>query len=154
MTTFDLERDAWGRLILVEVDGQRFIGVDPIRAFPWTSPNQGISICDDTGKEIAWIDDLAALPPHLRSTIEQELASREFVPVILQILKISSDSAPSDWEVRTDRGITSFTLDSDEQIRKLGKNRVLITDEMESRYQIHDTTALDATSRRLLERYL
>lgn len=152
--TFGLERDDWGRLILVEAGGARHIGVEPVRAFPWTSPSRGIAICDDEGRELAWIDDLDNLAAPLRQILTQELRSREFVPEILQIVSISSDSAPSDWEVRTDRGATGFTLDSEEQIRKLGKQRVLITDEVGSRYQITNTSALDPTSRRMLERYL
>lgn len=151
---FGLTRDAWGRLVLIDADGRRFVGVDPIRAFPLTSPTLGISLCDEAGREVAWIDDLDAVPPSIRRVLDEEFAAREFVPTILRIEAISSDSAPSDWEVETDRGPTKFTLDSDEHIRKLGKDRVLISDAMGLRYEIPDTKRLDAPSRRMLERYL
>ncbi|MDB5349700.1 MAG: hypothetical protein JWN86_947 [Planctomycetota bacterium] len=151
---FALSLDAWGRLVLIDSEARRHVGVEPVRAFPLSDPSRRISLCDETGREVAWIEDLSKVSPSIRRTIEDELSSREFVPAILKIVHISSDSAPSDWAVVTDRGETKFTLDADEQVRKLEKNRVLIADALGSRYQIPDWKALDGTSRRMLERYL
>jgi hypothetical protein len=151
---FGLSRDPWGRLELIDAEGRRFAGVEPVRAFPLSDPDRGVSLCDDSGREVAWIDDLTSLPPNIRTLLEEELASREFVPILRKILRISSDSAPSDWDVETDRGDTRFTLESDEQIRRIGPHRLLIADAAGLRYQIPDTRAMDAASRGWLERYL
>jgi hypothetical protein len=151
---FNLSLDDCQRLVLIDADGRRHVGVDPIRTFPLSEPDRRISLCDESGHEVAWIDDLATLRPSARRLIEQVLAVREFTPIILRILKISGDSAPSDWDVQTDRGATRFLLDSEDHIRKLGKNRLLITDALGLRYQIPDAKSLDGASRRLLERYL
>jgi hypothetical protein len=153
-TTYGLSHDAWGRLVLIDAEGRRFVGVDPVRAFPITHPRQWISICDAEGREVLMIASLDDLAPGVRQTIEDELALREFIPLIQRIDGISGESFPSDWDVTTDRGATRFTVENEEDIRTLGARRVMITDARRLRYQVADVTALDATSRRRLERFL
>jgi len=101
-----------------------------------------------------WIDDLDVLPSPLIEQIEGELAQREFVPVIRRVLRVSAPVEPSEWEVETDRGRTSFVLNSEDDVHELGNNRALVTDGHGIRYLIPDIERLDAHSRRLLERYL
>ena len=60
----------------------------------------------------------------------------------------------SEWEVETDRGVTTFLLGSDEDVYPLKGGRALITDSHGIRYLIDDLASMDAHSRRLLERYL
>lgn len=153
-TRFGLSLDPWGRLVLIDAEGRRYVGVEPVRAFPITDPGRWISILSAEGGEILCVEDLAELAPATRQLLEQELGRREFVPIIQKIERVSGDSQPSDWTVLTDRGPTRFTLDSDDHIRKLGNSRVLITDARGLRFQIADTRALDAHSRRTLERFL
>jgi hypothetical protein len=151
---FSLDRDAWGRLVLIDTNGRRHVGVDPVRAFPISDPAHSISLCDAEGREVAFIEILADLPAPVRQLLETELAQREFVPVIERILRVSSDISPSDWEVETDRGRTEFTLNNDDDVRRLGPHRALLIDTRGIRYLIPDTRTLDAASRRILERYL
>jgi hypothetical protein len=151
---FHLQDDAWGRLVLTWANGREHVGVQPVRAFPITDPRHGISLCDAEGHEVVWIDDLDALPPSLRQPIEAALARREFVPVLRRVLKVSAPVVPSEWTVETDRGLTQFVLNSDEDVRRLGENRALLSDANGIRYLIPDIDALDAASRRWLERYL
>ena len=86
--------------------------------------------------------------------IEEELALREFIPIIQRIVNVSDDSFPSDWQVTTDRGPVRFTVENEEDVRRLGPNRVMITDARRLRYQVPEIGSLDAYSRRLLERFL
>ena len=151
---FGLSHDAWGRLVLIDAEGQRFVGVDPVRAFPITHPRSWISICDAEGREVLAIESLDELAAGVREALESELALREFIPVIQRIERLSGDSFPFDWDVRTDRGPTRFTVDNEEDIRRLGPSRVMITDARRLRYQVPDVGVLDAESRRLLERFL
>ncbi len=151
---FGLHHDAWGQLVLSDADGRQHTGVEVVRAFPLSDPRHGIAICDARGRELVWLDDLDALPPALARQIEEELAKREFVPIIHRILKVSAPVEPSEWEVDTDRGHTSFVLNSEDDVHELDENRALITDAHGIRYLIADVRQLDATSRRLLERYL
>jgi hypothetical protein len=151
---FALHHDAWGRLVLTDDAGHQHVGVEPVRAFPITDPRHGLALCDADGHELVWIDDLDALLPPLRAVLEEDLARREFVPVLRRILAVSAPVEPSEWEVETDRGRTRFVLNSEDDVRRLGDRRALIVDAHGIRYLIPDTEALDATSRRLLERYL
>ena len=151
---FGLSHDPWGRLVLIDAEGRRHVGVEPVRAFPFTDPGRWVSICDPDGSEVLFLEDLADVPAATRHTLEQELARREFVPVIRRIVRISAEAPPADWDVLTDRGPTRFTLDSDSDLRRLGPHRLLIADARGLRYQVPDLRALDASSRRLIERYL
>jgi hypothetical protein len=151
---FGLRHDAWGRLVLTDTDGREHVGVEPVRAFPITDPRRGVALRDADGHELLWIDDLDALPAALRSILEEDLARREFVPVLRRIVAVSAPVEPSEWEVETDRGCTRFVLNSEDDVRRLSDRRALIVDAHGIRYLIPDIDALDATSRRLLERYL
>ena len=152
--TFSLELDAQGRLSVTDSQGRRHENVEPIRAFPISDPEHWISICDSNGREVVQVRDLNELPPEQRELLLTELARREFVPVIRRIESISSLAEPCEWFVETDRGRTSFVLNSDEHVRKLGQDRALILDSHGLRYLVPDAKQLDAHSRRLLSRYL
>jgi hypothetical protein len=150
----DLSRDTWGRLVFTDAEGRRHESVLPVRAFPITAPKQSLSICDSHGRELAVCDDLAQLPDHVRELIEDELARRDFIPRIQHIARISSGLSPTEWSVQTDRGPTTFFVESEENVRRLGRHQATITDTHGMRYLISDLRALDAPSRRMLERFL
>lgn len=157
MTPLDIQvqRDAHGALMLTLADGTRYAGVVPVRAFPMAAPEEGLSLVRSDGKEALWIEHLDQLPAVARALIEQDLAVREFVPIILKIRSVSSFSTPSTWQVDTDRGATQLVLKAEEDIRKFqGRTKLRITGSDEVQFSILDTTALDRASRRLLERFL
>jgi len=151
---FELRQDAWGRLVLTDADGRQHTGVELVRAFPLSDPRHGIAVCDAVGNELLWIEDIDELPAPLVRQIEEELAHREFVPVIRRVLSVSAPVEPSEWKVETDRGRTSFVLNNEDDVHRLDEHRALLTDAHGIRYLIPDTRQLDAVSRRLLERYL
>jgi hypothetical protein len=151
---FALHHDAWGRLVLTEPGGRQHVGVTPVRAFPVSAPHQGIALCNTGGSELFWIEDLDELPAPLRQQLQEELGRRTFLPVLRQVLRISAPMEPSEWEVETDRGRTRFRLEGEDDVHRLEGHRALVTDANGIRYLIPDLRALDATSRRLLERYL
>jgi hypothetical protein len=151
---FRLHHDSWGRLVLTDVHGRQYVGVEPIRAFPITDPRHGISLCDAEGREILWIDRLEDVPASVRSVLEDELVRRHFLPIIEQVLAIEGASEPTQWTVRTDRGQTTFSLKSEEDVRRVAGHRLLIVDAFGIRFLIPDLRALDGPSRRLLERYV
>jgi len=126
----------------------------PIRAFPMSAPNLGVSLVDAQGHEWAWIEDLAALPENLRNVLDAQLAEREFQPEILRILDVSSYSTPSRWHVVTNRGETELVLKGEEDIRRLSSHRLLIAAENGLHFLIADTQQLDGASKRRLERFL
>ncbi|QKO20726.1 DUF1854 domain-containing protein [Rhodoferax sp. BAB1] len=152
-TAATLTRNAYGKLALTGADGQIRVGVVPVRAFPIQAPERDISLLDADGHEVAWIDELARVPEPAQGLIRAALAEREFMPEIRAILGVSSFSTPSTWQVRTDRGDTSFVLKGDEDIRRLAGNTLLVTDTHGIQFLIRDMTALDRESRRLLDRF-
>ena len=154
MSTFNLRRDAFGKLVLTNGDGEEFAGVAPVRSFPVQAPTKGISLVRDGGKEVAWIDDLAALPADIRTLVTDELDGREFMPVIQSIRAVSSFATPCTWTVTTDRGDTEFVLKGEEDIRRLGAYSLLIADSHGIHFLIRDMFGIDKGSRKILDRFL
>lgn len=154
-TQFTLTRNAFGALELTDAQGQTFAGVVPVRAFPIQSPEDGISLVSTDGHEVAWIDQLAAVPEPAQSLVREALVTREFMPVLQRIDAVTSFSTPCTWTVQTDRGSTEFVLRGDEDIRRIGKdNALLIADVHGIQYLVRDQFALDAHSKRILDRFL
>ncbi|WP_309680449.1 DUF1854 domain-containing protein [Polaromonas sp.] len=151
---FQLQRLASGRLLFIADNGDRHEGVVPVRAFPLAAPDEGVSLVSAEGHELAWIDDLQALPAAPRMLLQEELALRDFVPEILQLQSVSTFATPSIWTVKTDRGDTSFVLKGEDDIRRLGRTALLIAGSQGVQYSVRDMSALDRASRRLLERFL
>lgn len=153
-TTFELARNAFGRLLLTTADGDIVEGVVPVRAFPIAAPAEGIALVGPDGHEAGWIERLDALPAALRQLVEEELGRREFMPEIRRIRSVSSFATPSTWHVDTDRGETSLVLWGEEFIRRLGKSGLLIEDSHGIHFLVRDLNALDSPSRKLLDRFL
>ncbi len=151
---FQLERDAFARLVLTDAEGRRHEGVVPVRAFPLSAPGEGLSLVGADGRECLWIDRVDALPESTRALLEAELAARDFAPVLLKLHKVSSFGVPSTWQVSTDRGETCFVLKAEEDIRRLEGGALLIASAHGVQFRIPDAKALDRASRRLLERFL
>lgn len=151
---YQLNRNAFGRLVWVGKDKQVHEGIVPVRAFPITAPEQGIALVNAHGHELTWIECLDELPLEYRTLIETELASREFMPEIKQIDKVSSFVTPTTWWVKTDRGDTSFVLKGEEDIRHLSSATLLITDNYGIHFLIRDRLLLDRYSSKLLDRFL
>jgi len=150
---FQLSFDDCGRLVLA-IEGRRHGGVRPVRAFPFSDPHRWISLCDAEGNELLLIGHLDDLPRAVREILVEALEKREFLPVIRRILSIVPATEPCRWQILTDRGPTSFLLDSDDDIHQPTSDRVLIVDTNHMRYLIPSIQRLDHRSRRLLERFL
>ncbi|OIR08542.1 hypothetical protein GALL_93360 [mine drainage metagenome] len=151
---FKLTRNAAGRLVLTAAEGDVHEGVVPVRAFPISAPDEGVSLLGEDGHELRWVSRLSDLPEVMRILIEAELAQREFMPEITRIRQVSSFATPSKWQVSTDRGDTELLLKAEDHIRRLANAMLLITDGYGVSFLIRDTGALDRHSRKLLDRFL
>lgn len=149
-----LQRDAHGRLRLTLDDGTTHDDVHPVRAFPLSEPDGALSLLGADGHERLWVPDPARLPAPMRALLGEELAARSFMPEIRALLAVSTFATPSDWTVDTDRGRHVLTLNAEEDIRRLGNGRLLVTDRHGIAHLISQPDALDRRSRRLLERFL
>lgn len=151
---FDLHRDAFGRLVLTDAQGRQHLDVMAVRAFPISAPDEGISLVDDDGRELAWVPSLAGLDGPRRTLLAEALEQREFMPRLLRVQAVSSFATPSTWAVETDRGPTRFVLKGEEDIRRLGPGLLIVNDAHGVQYLIQDLQAMDRHSRKLLDRFL
>ena len=154
MRDIELQRNALGRLIFTDAEGNRHEGVLPVHAFPISAPAEGVALVSADGHELAWIGNLNDLSGNTRKLVIEELASREFIPEIKQLLLVSTFATPSIWSVETDRGHTSFILKGEDDIRRLNQNSLLIADSNSIHFLIRDIQQLNKHSRKLLDRFL
>ncbi|CAL63425.1 conserved hypothetical protein [Herminiimonas arsenicoxydans] len=152
---FQLSRNAFGKLVY-SAPGETEVheGVVPVRAFPIAAPDTGIAIVSTDGRELAWIDRLSDLPETIRGLLEEELASREFLPEITRIKHVSAFASPSTWTVATSRGDALLVLKGEEDIRRIGESSLIIADTHGIQFLIRDLQKLDKHSRKLLDRFL
>lgn len=144
-----------GLLALWTEDGSHYENVIPVRAFPIQAPDDGgISLVSDDGHERAWIPKLSDLPVEERFLVEEALNAREFMPVIQQLLGVSSFATPSTWHVLTNRGQAHFILKGEEDIKRLNANTLLVLDSHGVQFLITDLHNFDKQSRKLLDRFL
>ncbi|MET3445368.1 DUF1854 domain-containing protein [Ralstonia sp. 1138] len=151
---FSLSRNGFGKLVMTLADGTVHEGVVPVRAFPISAADEGLSLMSTDGRELAWITQPAALPAPMRALIDAELAAREFMPEIRKIVGVSTYATPSTWTVQTDRGQTDLVLRGEEDIRRLTGTTLLISDSHGIHYLIRDLLSLDKHSRKILDRFL
>ena len=152
--TFTLHWNAAGRLAFTASDGTVHIGVVPVRAFPVSAAEEGLSIVDVDGHELAWIDRLVDLPADTQAAVRKGLQEREFMPEITRLNSVASYATPSTWEVDTDRGPFQFVLKGEEDIRRLSGGALLVVDSHGVQFLIRDLFALDRHSKKLLDRFL
>jgi hypothetical protein len=146
-----LDRSEDGRLDFIDSSGRRQFDVELRRAFPVSAPEGPMAIVAADGTELAWIDRLEELELPLRGLLEEELARREFVPVIVAIERVSEDR-PAEWSVVTDRGPHRFSVAHVDDVVLRPDGGVVITDTSGVRYRIPDPNTLDPRSRRWLDR--
>lgn len=156
MTTinFRLERDAFGRLNLTDAQGVLHEHVTPVRAFPIQAPDEGLSLMNSDGKEVAWLDSLNELPADAAALVRDELSGREFMPEISRIINVTSFATPCTWTVATDRGETDFVLRGEEDIRRIGADALLVSDTHGINFLIRNQYELDKHSKKILDRFL
>jgi hypothetical protein len=108
---------------------------------------------DASGIELCWYPNVSAITELELGLIEEELAAREFMPVIEKITRVSTYATPSIWDIETDRGPTRIRLKGEEDIRRIAGNTLLIADSNGLQFLIKDSTSLDKVSKKLLDRF-
>ena len=153
-TSFELSRDAHGRLVLTDAQGQAHVGVNAVRAFPISAADEGISLVDADGHELVWLSTLVGLPAAQSTLVREALTQREFMPTIERVTAVSSFVTPSVWSVVTDRGSTQLLLKGEENIRRIAEGVLLVSDAHGVQFLIRNPQDMDRESRRLLDRFL
>jgi hypothetical protein len=154
VSKYDLQLDPQGRLQVLDGSAVICEEASARRAFPWTNPNEHITIRDHDGKEIFHVDRLSELEDHDRRTLEGWLGRNTFVPRIQSVHHLNTTAAYMAWEVETDRGPTSFRVQEREDIRFLSDGRFTIRDTSGTLYELPPLEQLDEASRRTVQRVL
>jgi len=153
-TELNFHKNEWGQLVLRLSDGTEEHGVEPVRCFPLSDPDRMISIVDSEGHERVILPSLEVLNQTAREILRRELVEREFAPEIQRITATSVTNPPCRWDVVTDRGTTSFQLESEDDIRRLGPTGAVIADSNGIRYKIPDIARLDQHSQAIIRRLI
>ena len=152
-----LYRNAEGRLVMQRPHEEPAKQETPIQVaacFPWSHPQEFISLRDDKGHELYLIEALHELDAERRQFVEEELALRNFLPRVLEIYAITDQMEFFHWEVLTSAGRRSFLTRRHERPRQLGNGQMLIKDICNDIYAIARSEDMDPKSLRLLWVYM
>ena len=154
MINFNLTKDQFGAMSLIDAQGIVHPHIRIIRAFPISNPSHGFAIVDQNGHELVWLNDLSQLPDSLKELIQTELSFFEFIPEIEKIVHLNTFALPSIWDVHTNRGKTRLKLKSEQDIRRVSEEDLLITDTNGIQYLIRNKKNLDKFSKKVLDRFM
>jgi hypothetical protein len=146
-------------LTLTTDDGTFYPHITLRRAFPLSGEDELIVVRhpeEDEDSEIGVVRDLSQLDAESQRAVTRELRLYYLVPVIQRVLSIHEEFGFLYWKVQTGRGEKEFItrVNVIHFARQVAPRRWLLIDVNQARYEIRDHEALDAASRRLLERYL
>ncbi len=143
------------RLRLTVGDEKSYHTVKPVWAAPLSRPNQYLALLDGKGDEIVTLADPALLPPDSLIAAQEELRRRYLTATVRAILHAKQEFGATYWSVATDRGDRDFvTQNLQENAVWLSPSHLLLLDVDGNRFEVTDTQALDAASRRYVETIL
>jgi len=138
--------------LVVELpEGSKYEKARVMCAFPLSNPSEFIIFRDEEDNEIGLIENIKELNSKERKILDEELEKSYFIPQIKRIINLEEKYAISQWEVETDKGIHTFSVQNREEIRLLSTGRVIIKDSDGNRYEIPDYRRLDPKSLAFLE---
>lgn len=150
-----IQRNETGQLVVtVEGGDGPYVDARIARCFPWSRPDEYISVCDSDGEEIELLDTLDELEESSRTLVREEIHDKVFSPTILRVVEHKSEFGIISVTAETDRGQVSFQIRSRDDIRALSPTRVLFRDADGNVYEVPDVDALDLESRKHVEQYL
>ncbi len=152
--TIDIRQNG-GSLILCANGEERNID-HIVRCFPFSTPDQWISLRDRDGTELGLLPTLDGLNAQSRTRIEEHLRDRYDIPKIQTILNIESNKeGGTNWDIDTNAGPMNFTLRGDQNLNLNAFPEIVFTDAItRKRYKIPDYTKLDRASQKTARAYL
>ena len=147
-----LERRPDGRLWLSL--GSRSEPVRPVRCFPWTAPDQHVSLRDDDDTELAYVATPAELDAESRRALSQALEDAGLVLRITAVEEIEEDYEIRCWKVQTRQGPRTFQTRLETWPRPVPGGGLLVEDVAGDLFWIPEPETLDARSRKLLWAYI
>jgi len=143
-----IERTATGALRVVSARGATLARA--VRCFPWSEPGHHISIRDNEGNELMYVDDPRRLDEASRHALEAALTTAGFVIDVTGVDAIVEEVEMRCLKVRTRHGPRSLQTALDAWPRRAPNGDVLLEDIAGDIYRIPPVEKLDRRSRRLL----
>jgi hypothetical protein len=112
-----LKSNESGQLLLHSQRGT--IPVRPVACFPWSEPNNHISLRNEAGMEVGFIHSTAELDDSSRTALETTLRQTRFVFEVAGIEKVEDEFELRTWSVTTHQGPRSFQTKLDDWPRTL-----------------------------------
>lgn len=129
----------------------RFVSVAPLSC----GLDKSISVLDNEGQEIGWIDDLGALEEESALLLAHYLEQQRPYQEISHILNVNSQHFPTNWTVilkNNDRPLT-ITIEYAEELQRLPQGDLLITDKHKKVYIIKQPQHLDIKSKKKIKAF-
>lgn len=120
------------------------------RCFPWSEPEQYLSLRDEDHVEVALVRDPEELSPASREALETAMAEAGFVLEVSRVVAVEEEVEIRHWEVETRQGRRTFQTRLDEWPRALPGGGFLLRDVAGDLYRLPEPEALDGRSRELL----
>ena len=120
------------------------------RCFPWSDPDEYISLRDTDEKEVALIRELSELDRESRHAVERALAEAGFYLEIEEVIAIEEDFEIRNWSVVTRQGSRQFQTKLDDWPINLSGGRLLIRDVAGDLFCIEDPERMNERSRKLI----
>ena len=125
------------------------------RAFPFDMPFEFIAVLDGNEREIGMIASLSLFDSDTEALLREELDRIYYTPKIRRIASMKERYGFSYWQVDTDEGEVSFTVqDTFRNLLRIGEDRVAIFDVDGNRFEIESIASLDRKSYKKIELYL
>ena len=152
---FKRERSQDGEeLCLITEDGTYHVDTITM-AFPLSHRTSMVVVRDQDGEEIGIISNLSGLDEASSKIVSMEMEKSYFLPAILDVYDVAEHLGVATWKVETDRGARTFLVRQPRQnLRKIGRRRVVIRDVDGNRYEIKNIQSLPPRAQRKFEEFL
>lgn len=119
---------------------------------PLIAPGGMGLVYDKDGKELAVLEGLETLDAVSKKALQSSLRLRSLNARVTAVTALAHQYGAVHCKVETDRGPREFVIKGlTENVRWLSDTRIIITDVDGNRFEIPDMSALDETSRDLLD---
>lgn len=133
-----------GGFLSLEFNGKEYKRINVHRTFPFTRPNQYISVSDSDKNEIGFILDLNQFSDAYREMIEEELSVRYFTPEIVKVKSIKEEFGYYYWDVETSSGPRKFTVQGGHSnMKTIDEIHLLVIDVDGNRYKMEDVNKME-----------
>ncbi len=120
------------------------------RCFPWSEPNQFLSLRDQENQEVAMVAHLDELERESREALAASLLEAGFVLRVTRILEVDEEVEIRTWKVETEQGPRSFQTKLDDWPWEVPGGGIVIRDVAGDLYYVANPEGMDEKSRKWL----